>query len=451
VDAPSRAIGSAGSDNPQSDLSPASDLLARLFGPKRGGPRAVQEGQGGAFPARARPGSATATNGGGPVHRSRVAQLSPTDASNPAVTRREMAHSRSGGRLGPVGVLVPPARGSSVSNAPTDSTAASTALQPPDISVIVVSWNTRDELRACLESVLAGLRGICGELIVVDNASADGSAEMVQSSFPEVHLVRSAQNLGFAAGCNIGLQVASGRYLLLLNPDTIVLDDVLSATVRYLDNHPNVGAFGCRVLNPDGTLQPTCFRDPSVLNTFLGLTGLARLRWPRAFGRERMTHWLRDNDRDVDVVTGCYLATRREVVDDVGPLDSGYFFCGEEADWCRRIRIGGWAVRFAPIGDIIHLNGAAGRKLSERRDLLGMAGLVRYVHHHDGWLAGWTMCALLRLHAASRVIAFDVIAVAGRSDEGRRAAKSRRDHYRRVMKGHSEVRALAGLRRPPER
>jgi GT2 family glycosyltransferase len=322
------------------------------------------------------------------------------------------------------------------------------ALRQPEISVIIVSWNTRDELWGCLASVLAGLRGTSAELIVVDNASTDGSAEMVDASFPEVHLIRNEQNLGFAAGCNIGLQTASGRYLLLLNPDTIVLGDVLSRTVRYLDEHPDVGAVGCRVLNPDGTLQLTCSLDPSVLNTALGLTGLARLRWPRAFGRERMTHWRRDSERDVDVVTGCYLATRREVVEDVGLLDSGYFFCGEEADWCRRIRTRGWAVRFAPVGDIVHSDGAAGRKLSERRDLLGMAGLVRYVHHHDGRFAGWAMWALLWLHAVSRTVAFAAIASARRSDEGRSAAKAHRDHCLRVVRGHSEVRALAGLRRP---
>jgi GT2 family glycosyltransferase len=184
------------------------------------------------------------------------------------------------------------------------------------------------------------------------------------------------------------------------------------------------------------------------VNTALGLTGLAKLRWPRFLGRERMTHWLRDSERDVDVVTGCYLATRREVVEDVGPLDSGYFFCGEEADWCRRIRNSGWAVRFAPVGDIIHLDGVAGRKLSERRDLLGMAGLVRYAHHHDGWLAGWVMWGLLWLHAASRAMAFGVIARVARRSEERRAARARRDHCRRVVRGHAVVRTLAGLKPP---
>jgi GT2 family glycosyltransferase len=189
---------------------------------------------------------------------------------------------------------------------------------------------------------------------------------MVAQRFPDIRLVRNPENLGFAAGCNAGLEVATGRYLLLLNPDTIVLDDVLAATVRYLDKHAGVGAVGCRVLNGDGSLQRSCFRDPSVLNTFLSVTGLAKLPWPRFLGREWMTHWQRDSERDVDVVTGCYLATRREVVEDVGPLDAGYFFCGEEADWCRRMRARGWVLRFAPVGEIIHLDGVAGRKLSER-------------------------------------------------------------------------------------
>lgn len=335
----------------------------------------------------------------------------------------------------------------STDDAPVESRSADTTLPPPDISVIIVSWNTCDELRACLESVLAGLESVTGEVIVVDNASPDGSAEMVEASFPRVRLIRNPRNLGFAAGCNIGLQTATGRYLLLLNPDTVVLGDVLAATVGYLDEHPDVGAFGCRVVNPDGSLQPSCFRDPSVLNTALGLTGLGRLRWPRFFGRERMTHWRRDSERDVDVVTGCYLATRREVVDDVGTLDPGYFFCGEEADWCRRMRERGWAVRFAPVGDIVHADGVAGRKLNERRDLLGMAGLVRYAHHHDGRLSGWVMWALLWLHAASRAMAFGVIAGAARGEERRRAAAARRDHSLRVVRGHGEVRALAGLRR----
>jgi GT2 family glycosyltransferase len=317
----------------------------------------------------------------------------------------------------------------------------------PDLSVILVSWNTCDELEACLESVAAGVRGVSAEVVVVDNASTDGSPDMVAASFPDVRLVRHAENLGFAAGCNAGLRVATGRYLLLLNPDTIVLDDVLGATVRYLDEHPDVGVLGCRVLNPDHSLQLSCFRDPSVLNTLLSVSGLARLPWPRSLSREWMRTWQRDSERDVDVVTGCYLATRRKVVNEVGPLDDGYFFCGEEADWCRRIREKGWTARFAPIGEIVHLDGIAGRKLSERRDLLCMAGQVRFVDRYDGPLAGWAMSGLLWTHAVSRAAGYGAVAWARRSQEGRRTARARRDHHIRVARRFREVRELAGLRR----
>jgi GT2 family glycosyltransferase len=312
----------------------------------------------------------------------------------------------------------------------------------------VVSWNTRDELRDCLRSTLAGLTGTTGEVIVVDNASDDGSADMVHREFPGARLVRNDENIGFAGGCNIGLRAASGRHLLLLNPDTLVLGDVLAATVAYLDAHADVGAVGCRVLRPDGTVEPTCFRDPSVLNTLLGVSGLARLPWPRWFGRERMTDWQRDSERDVEVVTGCFLAVRREVVEQVGLLDDGYFFCGEESDWCRQMRQAGWAVRFAPVGEIVHESGAAGRKLDHRRDLLLDAGLVRYAHKNDGAVAGRTMWGLLWVFAASRGAAWALVASGHPRRSRRDRARLRRDHFRRVVRDYAEVRRLAGLSGP---
>ena len=212
---------------------------------------------------------------------------------------------------------------------------------PPDLSVVIVSWNTRPELRTCLASVFAGLGATSAQVVVVDNDSDDGSADMVEAEFPAAVVVRNPANVGFATACNVGLSVADGRIVLLLNPDTRVLGDVLPATVAYLDARPDVGAMGCRVLTPGGDVSPTCFRDPSVLNTALGVTGLAHLPWPAWLGRERMTRWRRDSERDVDVVTGCYLAVPRRVIDAVGGLDEGYFFCGEESDWCRQIRAAG--------------------------------------------------------------------------------------------------------------
>lgn len=331
-----------------------------------------------------------------------------------------------------------------------------------DLSIVIVSWNTADDLRRCLSSVqraligaddLAGAHGdaahrrLSAEVIVVDNASEDGSADMVEEEFPEVALVRNPANLGFATGCNVGLSLAAGRHVLLLNPDTIVLGDVLSATVAYLDDHPEVGALGCRVLHPDGTVAPTCFRDPSVLNTVLGVTGLAHLPWPRWLGRERMAGWDRDSERAVDVVTGCYLAVPRTVVDVVGPLDEGYFFCGEESDWCRQIRRAGWAARFAPVGEIVHTSGVAGARIDHRRQLLLDAGLVRYAHANDGAVAGWAMWALRWLFSASRSSGWAVLALLRPGAAARAHARARRGYFARVVRDFAAVRRLAGLRR----
>lgn len=271
-----------------------------------------------------------------------------------------------------------------------------------DLSIVIVSWNTREILRDCLHSVARGLCGLRAEVIVVDNASADGSADMVAREFPWYRLVRNATNAGFAGGNNVALCMARGRHVLLLNSDTVVLGDVLARSVQWLDLHPDVGLMGCRVLNPDRTLQPTCFQEPSLANLALMTSGLDRLRRPRWLGRYRMRDWPRDDVRDVDVVTGCFMLVRGEALREVGDLDEGFFFCGEETDWCRRFRAAGWRVTFAPVGEIVHLGNASGRRLESRRDVLLTAGLVRLHAKHGGPLARWAAWSLLLAFNASR-------------------------------------------------
>jgi hypothetical protein len=314
------------------------------------------------------------------------------------------------------------------------------------LSVILVSWNTCDELQACLESVVAGVQGISAELVVVDNASSDGSADMVAERFPDVRLVRNPENLGFAAGCNAGLELATGRYVLLLNPDTIVLDDVLAATVRYLDEHPDVGTLGCRVLNADGSLQPSCFRDPSVLNTFLGLTGLAKLPWPplpRPGAHDALAPRQRARRRGGDgLLPGdapgagrrCRAARRRILL-----LRRGSGLVPQDArpGLGPALRPGG---RHRP-------SRRRGRAQAQRAAGPPRHGrLVRYADHHDGHLAGWAMSGLLWAHAASRAAGFWAVASTTRNDERRQGATARHEHFLRVLKRYREVRELAGLR-----
>jgi len=168
-------------------------------------------------------------------------------------------------------------------------------MNSPDVSIVIVNWNTREILRDCLRSVYENAGPVDLHVIVVDNASTDGSVEMVKSEFEKVQLIANSENRGFAAANNQGMAVATGRYVLLLNSDTVVLDGAIAKTVAFADVHPEAAVVGCRVLNPDRSLQRTCFMYPSVLNLLLAATYLNKL-FPRSrfFGRERMTWWDRD-------------------------------------------------------------------------------------------------------------------------------------------------------------
>lgn len=288
-----------------------------------------------------------------------------------------------------------------------------------DLSIVIVSWNTRRLLQACLRSVFDHLGGLHAEVLVVDNASRDGSAELVAREFPEARLIANDRNVGFAAANNQAIRESRGRHLLLLNSDTEVLAGVLPALVRYGDTHPEVGVLGCRVLNPDRSLQPTCFRFPSLASLLLLATGLHRLGWPRFLGRYRMVHWRRDDERDVDVVTGCCMLVRRSASDEVGLLDEQFFMFGEETDWCTRFRHAGWAVRFAPVGEIIHYGGASAEKLHARRGMLLWGSLVRLHRKHGGRAAAAAAWALLWMFNASRSLLWGLAALVSGDPEHR--------------------------------
>ena len=296
-----------------------------------------------------------------------------------------------------------------------------------DLSVVIISWNTREMLRDCLDSVFAGLGDLDAQIIVVDNASQDGSPEMVRSAFPRVELIENDGNRGFAAANNQGFEIASGRHVLLLNSDTIIHGDVLPASVAWMDDHPQAGVMGCRVLNDDGTLQITCSRFPGLLNLFLQASGLSRL--PGAFfDRYRMERWDRRDTRAVDVVSGCYMLVRRSAMDQVGPLDESFFFYGEETDWCRRFASAGWGLFLAPVGEITHLGGGSVRKLNHRKDVMLSEGTVRLHAKHFGWIGGVACWSLLALFNLSRAILWTLLAPV-RGD----SARTRARHFRSVV------------------
>ena len=299
----------------------------------------------------------------------------------------------------------------------------------PDLSVVIVSWNTQSMLRDCLESLFESGTQSTLEVFVVDNGSTDGSPEMVEAEFPTVALIRNSDNRGFAAANNQALRVAKGRHLLLLNSDTLVHPGVIDASVDYLDRNPMVGVMGCRVLNADGTVQATCSQFPTLSNLVLLTTGLFKVSGFSAAKRYRMDDWQRDDERDVDVVSGCYLMTRREATEAVGLLDEDFFFFGEETDWCRRFLAHGYAVRFAPVGTITHFGGGSSKSLNSKRDLMLSEATVRLHRKHGGLFSAAAAWLILLGFNASRYAYWT-----GKSLRERRSLE-RRGHFQGVVSG----------------
>lgn len=223
-----------------------------------------------------------------------------------------------------------------------------------DLSIVIVSYNTRDMLRACLNSLPDAAKGLNSETFVVDNASPDDSVGMVAAEFPTVRLIANRDNAGFTRANNQALRQASGRHVVILNPDTECEADSLTLLVRYLDDHSNVGAVGPKLLNSDGSLQHNGRLFPSPWRDFLAATGLWKLHsgaFERdiEFGRDDF-----DREAEVDFVMGACLMVRRDVMEQAGMLSEDFYMFYEEVEWCWRIKRAGFKVMYVPQSRIVH-------------------------------------------------------------------------------------------------
>ena len=256
-----------------------------------------------------------------------------------------------------------------------------------DLTVIIVSWNVRELLRRCLES-LALARGTM-DVIVVDNASTDGSPDMVRTEFPHAHLVRNDANRGFPAANNQGLSLSQGRTLLLLNPDTEMVGDALATMVSYMDAHPGVGALGPQLRYPDGSLQSSRRRFPT-LGTALVESTVVQEWWKdnRILRRYYMSDTPDDAIQPVDWVVGACLLVRREAYEQAGGLDEGFFMYSEEMDWCRRIKGAGWEIVYLPTATVIHHEGKSSEQVVAERHIRFHSSKVRYFLKHHGSAQG---------------------------------------------------------------
>lgn len=235
-----------------------------------------------------------------------------------------------------------------------------------DISVLIVSFNTRDRLRECMKALADQTGDIRIETVVVDNASRDGSAEMVQQEFPEAILVRSETNLGFGNGNNLGLKQANGRYIVLLNSDALLPPTTLASALAHMEAEPSVGMGGGQLLAPDGGWQPSARRFPSLLDEFLNLSGLAA-RFPRSrfFGRFDRTWADPDLPAEVDWVPGAFAIIRRKLIDTIGFFDTRFFLYYEEVDLCRRLKAAGFAIHYWPDLKITHIGGESSKTMKD--------------------------------------------------------------------------------------
>ena len=233
-------------------------------------------------------------------------------------------------------------------------------VERPEISAIIVSWNAKHYLLDCLRSMKGRSAGKRIEIIVVDNASTDGSPEAVEREFPGVKLIRNETNKGFAAANNIGIEQSTGKYICLINSDVWVLENCLERLGDYMDSHPSIGMLGPKILNPDRTLQVSCRRFPGLWNNFCPACGMSKVFGEnRFFGGEHMFFFKHNVVRRVHALVGCFLMVRRDALDDVGLLDERFFMYVEDIDWCRRFWAAGWEVVFFPNAQAIHHRGGS--------------------------------------------------------------------------------------------
>lgn len=252
-----------------------------------------------------------------------------------------------------------------------------------DLSITICSWNTVDDLRACLASLRAAQGEARFEVIVVDNASNDGSADMVATEFPEFHLVRSLTNLGFTGGHNLALGNSKGRILALLNSDTIVHPGAVSRVLEFMDSDPQVGVVGPRLLNPDGSLQLSCRRFPNPMAAAFRNTILGRIFPNNKYLREYlMTDYAHDQVREVDWVSGAALFFRADLMAKIGALDDKFFMYCEDVDFCRRTWDAGCKVVYLPDAVITHAIGRSSDKAPNRMIARFHLSMLRYYTKH---------------------------------------------------------------------
>lgn len=294
----------------------------------------------------------------------------------------------------------------------------------PELSIIIVSWNTRDLLRDCLLSIYRETKAISFEIFVVDNASSDNTQVLVTKEFPQVKLIKNKENVGFARANNQAITESKAEYILLQNPDTVVLSGALDTMLDFMEKHPQVGVIGPKLLNADRTLQLSARSFPTLRTAFFESFYLYKL-FPhnKIIGKYYMSHWDHNDTRQVDWISGACLMARRKAIEEVGLLDEQFFMFSEEVDWCFRIRKAGWKVYFLPQAQVIHFRAKSVEPRSSRILIqLNKSSLLFFKKHYNHkrvcllWL-------VLRLGLLARLVAWSVASLSSIKNRKTTASK----------------------------
>ena len=265
-----------------------------------------------------------------------------------------------------------------------------------ELSILIVSWNCRRMLANCLDSLRDELSLYRHEIVVVDNASSDGTSEMIRREYPDVVFIESGANLGFAAGNNIGLPVLKGKYIFLINPDVVVARGCFGRMLQYLEKHAEIGMMGPQIVGADGGIQRSCMREPTLWNQLCRALALDRFaRRSRTFAGYLMGDFQHDVIREVEILNGCFWLLRREALEQVGLLDSRFWMYGEDLDWCHRFRAAGWKIVFFPQAQAVHYGAGSSKQASVACYVQMQRADLQYWRKYHGSLSCWCYWALL--------------------------------------------------------
>lgn len=288
---------------------------------------------------------------------------------------------------------------------------ANTTRFPAAVSIVIVTWNGRQIVSECLESLIQYRDDTGIETVVVDNASTDGTPEMIRERHPHVQLIQNSTNLGFAKANNLGIKACKGKYIALVNSDVQILSGCLEKMIAYMEQNPDIGMLGPKMRLRDGAIGDSCMRFPTPLNWFYRALGLDTLfKNSGLFGGYLMRDFHYDRTQDVDVLTGWFWLVRRGAVDEAGLLDERYFFYGEDIDWSKCFHDAGWRVVFYSDAEALH-NCAASSSTQPKRFYVEMTRAnLQYCRKHHKWLAQFGFWLACCLHEVTRIFGYGLVA-----------------------------------------